>query len=82
MKLYERGSEESTFFQNIYVILIFCILTKVLELFGLALLSCISSFIIDHRIRASVLDGNIRAQRKERAEIIIVSRVPDKFSLN
>ena len=38
--------------------------------------------IIDHRKQARVLDGNIRNGNEESAlEIIIASRVPDKFPL-
>ena len=41
----------------------------------------ISVFIIDHREQPSALDGNIRNGNKQRVEIIITSRVPDKFPL-
>jgi len=41
----------------------------------------ISVSIIDHRKQLSALDGNIRDGNKQRAEIIIANRVPDKFPL-
>lgn len=57
-------------------------------LFGLYLITtisslylCMSVFIIDHRKQPSTLDGNIRNGNKQRVEIIIASRVLDKFPL-